>query len=362
MRWSSTVLATGLLTACGPAGFGDGGAPWTSGESGTTGATSSGASSEGGATEDETGDEGTGSEPKFDVEAADTDEEGDDVDDGCEKVDFLFVVDNSGSMGDKQAALTAAFPGFIDSIRNTVKGKDHHIMVIDSDRGRVAQSCPLGCQPNCNPEKYYCPCGDFPCDTGLDQCDKGLGAGVVRPYGGFASNMDCGISTDARYMTDAEPDLADKFACIATVGVTGSAEELPFSAMVAALGDQQPAAGCNAGFLRDDAILVITIISDDDARPGEDDDALNGDPLEWYDAVVAAKGGTADPVVVIGIGPWGDLSCVWPGNETPNFSDFVEMFGDRGILASVCEPNYAAVFDSAVAVIGEACDQFVPAG
>src|SRR5690349_10875682 len=29
---------------------------------------------------------------------------------GCEKVDFLFVIDNSGSMGDEQIALISSFP------------------------------------------------------------------------------------------------------------------------------------------------------------------------------------------------------------------------------------------------------------
>ena len=46
--------------------------------------------------------------------------------------------------------------------------------------------------------------------------------------------------------------------------------------------------GCNAGFLRDDAILVVTFISDD-----EKIEDLNT-AQQTHDALVAAKGGDAD--------------------------------------------------------------------
>src|SRR5262245_24815043 len=36
--------------------------------------------------------------------------------DGCHNVDVLFAIDDSGSMGDKQAALAQAFPGLVDTM------------------------------------------------------------------------------------------------------------------------------------------------------------------------------------------------------------------------------------------------------
>ena len=42
---------------------------------------------------------------------------------GCGKVDFLFVIDNSGSMGDNQDNLIASFPGFINTIAQTLTTK-----------------------------------------------------------------------------------------------------------------------------------------------------------------------------------------------------------------------------------------------
>jgi hypothetical protein len=38
------------------------------------------------------------------------------------------------------------------------------------------------------------------------------------------------------------------------------------------------------------------------------------------------------------------------------------MFGDNGVVGSVCEADYAPFFSSAVSVIQSACDDFVPPG
>ena len=54
---------------------------------------------------------------------------------GCEKIDFLFVIDNSGLMDDEQANLVASFPNFISTIQNTLMAQDYHIMAVDTDAG-----------------------------------------------------------------------------------------------------------------------------------------------------------------------------------------------------------------------------------
>lgn len=65
-------------------------------------------------------------------------------------------------------------------------------------------------------------------------------------------------------MRPEEPDLQGAFACGARVGTAGNPSERPMNGMTEAL---SPAlngpGGCNEGFLRDDAILVVTFISDD---------------------------------------------------------------------------------------------------
>ena len=57
------------------------------------------------------------------------------VDEGCHKVDFMFVIDDSGSMADDQANLIANFPTFIDGIQSTLtRVQEYHIGVIPTDK------------------------------------------------------------------------------------------------------------------------------------------------------------------------------------------------------------------------------------
>lgn len=284
---------------------------------------------------------------------------GDDTatEDGCTKVDFLFVIDNSVSMSDQQAALIASFPGFIDTIQTTVAAKsDYHVMVADTDDwGRCTAS---NCASGDMSADSLCVAADggYACNTSFDTCDKTIGAGVVHPAGEGATNAPCTIYGGNRYMVEGEPNLADTFACVAQVGLAGHPSERPMDSMVAALSDDlDGAGGCNEGFLRDDAILVVTFISDDPHYV----DA--GTPQEWYDAVVAAKGGNPDAVVVLGLTP--NFSGCQDGKPQPkgsHWSEFVSLWGDHGLEASVCNLDYAPFFAQAVAIIDDACDEFTP--
>ncbi len=275
---------------------------------------------------------------------------------GCEMVDFLFIVDNSVSMQDQQAALVASFPGFMESIQTTLSASDYHIMVTDTDDWTrcTAANCKSGdmsADSLCiNAAKGYA------CKTKFDTCDNIIGAGVVHPAGKAASNALCSIEGGNRYIVDGQPDLSGTFACMATVGLAGHPSERPMDSMVATMSAELNGPdGCNTGFLRDDAILVITFISDD---PNVED---AGTPQDWYDAVLAAKNGNQDAVVVLGLTPAFD-GC--GSNSKPNkgkhWSEFISMWGDHGLEASVCSDDYTPFFDQAVAIIDEACDEFTP--
>jgi hypothetical protein len=66
--------------------------------------------------------------------------------------------------------------------------------------------------------------------------------------------------------------------------------------------------GCNDGFLRDDALLMITMIGGWDVEGWNK--ASTGTPEAWAQAVVDAKNGRPDSVVMLDIGdtsfPWQD--------------------------------------------------------
>ncbi len=306
---------------------------------------------------------------------------------GCDKVDFLFVVDNSGSMADEQQALIDSFPQFISAIDARIgASQDFQVMVVDVDAW-VFGECPPACTEaaacdataSCGVTlecgypcalRDLCEDGAYVCNqTQPDSCEDVLGAGVVHPRGRGASATECDFATGARYMTAAEPDLAGAFGCAARVGTGSTADtEQPMDAMVRALATEGDAAACNAGFLRDDAILVVTFITDEDDDPTDS----TGSPAGWHDALVDAKHGDADAVVVLGL--FGDNDqpgglCTALSHDfatgaepAPRLRAFVEMWGERGHVGSVCAEDYAPFFSAAVDTIGQACDDFVPQG
>ena len=285
---------------------------------------------------------------------------------GCRKVDFLFIIDNSGSMGDEQQNLIQNFPGFIQTIKDKLKlASDYHIMVIDTDAYVFA-----GCQFMCDFFQFCIgSADDYMCNvTQPEMCEDVLGAGVIHPKGLDSSSMDCGFTSGARYMDISQPDLESTFACAAQVG-TGSTEdpEKPMQAMVNAIGPTGMAHDCNAGFLREDAILVVTFITDEDDNQG---DGSAGNPDGWKASLVAAKKNDETALVVLGlfgdqdkpnyICPPFDPDAASGAEPSPRLRQFVESFGDRGIAGSVCADSYKEFFEQAVDIIDSTCDDFVP--
>jgi hypothetical protein len=356
-------------------------AVWGNGEGG--GATSDGSGDGGDGNGDEGGgddgddeDDGNDDGSLFDV-APGTGGPGD-VEDGCEKVDFLFIVDNSTSMSDDQANLTGSFPGFIQTIQDTINAQDYQIMVVDSDEwvGGGASNLDIDCSPapscclNCAPPAT---CNGGPClgppppppapDPPPSPCDPMLGSGrTLDMYW-----EPCGIAGDQRYMVDGQPDIEATFSCVATAGQWGDSGERMMEAMVNSVGPgMQGAGGCNEGFIRDDAILVVTFITD------EPDKESAGDPASWRQALVDAKNGNEDAIVVLGLirdgdntpedacnnyaGPFGGAG------SAPLLSELIHSFGDHGIQGSVCELDYTPFFIDAVSTIDIVCDEFQPEG
>lgn len=339
----------GFASACGsdtpPEGVGessstlpsaDDAGPTDTGAGETSGSMTTPATSGASAPADSSGD-GENPEPpiQFDLGALPDAPSGEGM--GCAGIDFLFVVDNSGSMGAQQQQLLASFSGFIAAIEDTIDDvTSYHVGVLTSDA--YTGNAP-GCQS----------LGDLVSQT-------------TTPAGCQGAGVDCmPFAEGHRFATDMD-DLTQKFPCMAQVGSCGHWIEQPVTATIAALDPvkAQPG-GCNEGFLREDAILVLVIVTDDPPYTFDLDDAHpDTDTTGWYDAVIAAKGGDPEAVVVIGFVPWGDVSCT--GGQSPNLIGFVESFGDQGVLASICSPDFGPVFAQTVETIETTCDAFVPPG
>ncbi len=267
---------------------------------------------------------------RFDVAVDDTP-----FDRPCQEVDLLFVIDNSGSMADEQLNLIASFPGFIDGIERTLGPQtSYHVGVVTTDLNLFNEE---------------------PCQQ--------IGALTTRTGGDMSSDAACGPYADgARFMTTHD-DLSEAFACAAQVGIDGDGLERPMDALEAALHGHPPqTAACNQGFLRDDALLVLVLITDE-----EDDGDSLGDPADWYERVVAAKGGDPEQIVVLALvgheKPNDCLPTQWTGMQgaeiAPRLIEFAESF-PYGMVRDICSPSYAESFADAVEGIDLACS--VPVG
>lgn len=265
---------------------------------------------------------------------------------GCEAVDFLFVIDDSSSMAEHQQNLIANFPTFIDGIQSTLDNVDsYQVGIVATD--------------------------PYPYNPGA--CIL-LGALVTETVGGGvdASDMICGPYADGfNYMTDTD-DLAQTFACAAQVGTMGNGSERPMEAMVTTVGKSLGDPGeCNEGFLRDDALLVVVVITDEydgEGDPealngGEDPPTSTGTPQTWYDAVVAAKQGIPENAAALAITNYDGGACPPAdlGHDGANIVEWVGLFGERGFLGGICEDDYGPFFADAIGVIESACANFVPA-
>jgi hypothetical protein len=149
------------------------------------------------------------------------------------------------------------------------------------------------------------------------------------------------------------------------VGVEGSNDERPIAALLAAVGTEH-AAGCNQGFLRDDALLVVVIITDE-----EDDHAVvldemhgtPGDPEAWFAAFEQAIGVEHHAAMLMIAGGLPDNTCGFPvgvgAEDAPRLREFTQMFS-HSLLGDVCAWSYAPVFEEALDFVERACDEFVP--
>ena len=365
---TGSALSGGLSLSGGDAPNDSTGDP---GSDDSTGATSEGSS-------DTTGDDGgaNGGGPRFDVMPGDSGggaDDGNGSDMGCKKVDFLFVIDNSNSMEEEQQRLIAAFPGFINSIETTLsEAQDYHVMVVDTDAFDFGSA--IACDDEVNKTGCNCThldeccvpwctlgapvyglpnpppsCAGQPCSTWelKDACAKTLGAGRAEDQ----LYATCGFQA-GRFLTSADADLEQKFSCAARVGVVGDADERVFDAMKEALDAQSAPGACNAGFLRDDAILVVTFITD------ESEKVSTGTAQQWHDEIVALKNGDPDAVVMVGVGGHAN-DCIGTAQNAPKLYEFANLFS-RSLWGSVCQSSYDTLFDAAVSTIDTACDEFVP--
>ena len=303
--------------------------------------------SEGG---DEAGDgtgDGTGD--------GDGDGSGGGVAERCSQIDFLFVVDDSGSMKEEQDNLAANFPGFISVINDYVTDSgdplDYRIAVTTSGRDLdYSIDEPEVCVPGLG-------CVDPPPLPSSENGDNG------------AFKQKCDMSR--RWIERTDADVSGTFSCAAKVGTGGPSIEMPLYTTELAL-TERVSDGTNAGFLREDALLALVILSDeDDCSRTDNDFSIETDSChpEWPENVPIDHFTTFLDTVKGERGRWATAVIAGPQNCSSDFGDainarrlqqFVTDTGTNGVFSSICQGDLSGALSDALETFDAACEAFPP--
>lgn len=194
-----------------------------------------------------------------------------------ERVDLLFVIDDSGSMEQEQNTLKGEMPAFIEAL-TTGRGpgiedftpiRDLRVGMVSTDMGTGGFAIPTCDEPNFG------------------------GDGVLQREAG------CGIQPDGPPYLGLQPgddagDFASDVQCLATLGTDGCGFEQHLDAMLKAVtpstspvtfvnGSRGNADGPNESFVRPDSLLVIVVLTDEDDCSAANPDIFNRSSLVFTD-------------------------------------------------------------------------------
>ncbi|MFK7998844.1 MAG: hypothetical protein AB8H86_04580 [Polyangiales bacterium] len=175
----------------------------------------------------------------------------------AEMVDVLFVIDTSSDNYSEQAVFANALPGFMDTLAGTGEfSPDIHVGFITADLGTGGHVVPTCEEPNFGDDARLH-------RTLASSCADDLSPVGDAPYLSFRADS-----------TQSLEDLTREAVCI-TYGYEGCGLEQPLDAVLKALtpsasslrfagGTLGHASEANDGFLREDAVLAVVLLANED--------------------------------------------------------------------------------------------------
>lgn len=146
---------------------------------------------------------------------------------------------------------------------------------------------------------------------------------------------------------------------------------MPLSVIKQAFGDRMTD-GTNTGFLRDDALLAIVVLTDEDDCSYEQSVTLGltdllctsgMEPVSTYvnflDGVKGDRGRWAFAAIA-GLESPSCSSTFGTAAEAVRLKDFVSQTGTNGVTASICDGDLAPALTAALANFDTACQSFPP--
>lgn len=312
---------------------------------------------------------------------------------GTNAVDILWLVDNSGSMEAEQQELGARFDEFVTALADLQA--DFHMAVVTTDLNDPQRAGVFNVGPG---NLLSDGCSGIPAE--LSYCAD------VQRDGSFVRRGDYGAADEALDIEQLQRD----FRCMASAGSCGSGFEQGLEALSTALGPER-LNGANQGFLREDAFLLVIVLSDEDdcsnggafslARDQDCYAAERRDQLTpvdvFYDQLVDLKTPSADDrpdlsdderravgeaklliAGIIGVEdtrdalPYSEITCdnCWPqyscitqlesgdvqAIDGERYRQLIQLAGRRGVEESICQGSFAAALDRIGDILRENLD------
>jgi hypothetical protein len=279
----------------------------------------------------------------------------------CTKMDILFVVDNSNSMDREQQSLGANFPEFA--------------RVLDEYRVESGEPLDYRVALTTTAREIY----TFHTNILGRRVDDGL---LVEGENGTFRDPPA-ISRKWIESSDASRQAA--LTRVADVGIGGSHLEMPLDAARLALSVQAGSGKPNAGFVREDALLAVVYLTDEEDCSRLDAltqaEAAEYDPFWDTDEVAICTRGIAQPqayvdffdqlkgdrkrwatAVIAGDGQ-GRASCTstfGDAEDAPRLKQFVQLTGENAIFRSICDGDLAPALKDALDTFQAACEGLPP--
>jgi hypothetical protein len=325
--------------------------------------------------DDDDSDTGTDSDTDTDTDVdadtdADTDSVTDTVPDGCDKIDLLFVVDDSGSIGEEQADLSDDFPEFVELLEE----------YLTPDLTQVEYR--IGVTTTGVSRSFFLQIPMYP-----PQPVTSTGPDGELQTGGSLPN--CGLGDDPWVDGPGGEDNGELASCLADQGTIGSSTEMPFAAFHQALLEDQgnplgvPAQSAegmpNEGFYRkgQSSLLVVVIVTDEDDCSIQEGGTMALSYTDASDCDEATSFGLYEPesmklfldeltggperYVVVGIagGAGGCAESSLGGAiDAVRLRELVELCSPYGVFGDICSGELWTSLDGALDMIELACDEF----
>ena len=170
-----------------------------------------------------------------------------------------------------------------------------------------------------------------------------------------------------RYLEPTDANMQTVLSCRANVGTGGPSYEMPLLMTKWALGNRV-ADGTNAGFLRDDALLGIVMLTDEDDASTEQNNftvtATSQPPVDFHPANLiqfldTLKGNRSRWASGVIAGPTDCNSSFGNAAKATRLQDFVMQANSNGTVqasfSSICDGNLTAALQKTLDTFQTAC-------